>query len=138
MKRMIEFIIYYTGAVLITIAIYEVINGEKFIYFHTIFEIFGASIAITVGVGLRNKLIEIRNFILEYIVDFSYTIIVVLIFGLIFNWYKTFPVWFLIVLIIVVDIFSCVIVFNKMQKDIEEINKLLKKRREKTMEKILE
>jgi hypothetical protein len=131
MKRIIEFIIYYTGAVLMIVAVYEVINGEKFIYFNTIFEIFGACIAITLGVYFRNKIIEIRNFILEYIVDFSYTILVVLLFGLVFNWYDTLPVWFLIVLIIVVDIFSIIIVFNKMHKDIEEINKLLKKRREK-------
>jgi len=129
MKRIIVNILYVTGTVLVILAIYLTIIGKETILVNNIFEILGASILINVGITLRFR-IEIRNFILENIVNLSYIIIVLLAFRAIFNWYNL-PVWFFILLAFIIYILSIVLLFLQLFKNKKEINELLKKRREK-------
>jgi hypothetical protein len=125
---------FTTGCALVILAIYKGIAGETSISVNHIFEIFVANILIDAGIAIRYYKIEIRNFILEHIIYVGYAILVLLIFGGIFNWYRTLPVWFFIVMTVVIDILSIIASNRKTQKDVNEINELLKKRREKNTE----
>ena len=132
MKKIIVNILYVTGAVLVVFAIYLTIIGKETILVNSIFEILGASILINVGITLRYR-IEIRNFILENIVNLSYIIVVLLAFRAIFKW-NNLPVWFFILLAFIIYILSIVLLYYQVFRNKEEINKLLKKRRERTLE----
>ena len=132
MKKIIVNILYVTGAVLVVFAIYLTIIGKETILVNNIFEILGASILINVGITLRYR-IEIRNFILENIVNLSYIIVVLLAFRAIFKW-NNLPIWFFILLAFIIYILSIVLLYYQVFRNKEEINKLLKKRRERTLE----
>jgi hypothetical protein len=119
---------FYTGTALVILAVYNVIVGEDYLFVNHILEIFGASILIGVGITIRYKF-EIRNVILEHIINVGYAIFVILAFRIIFKWH-TLPVWLLIITVVVVHIFLSITTIKKMHKDTDEINELLKKRRE--------
>jgi len=132
MKKIIVNIFYVTGALLVVLAIYLAIIGKETILVNNIFEILGASILINVGITLRYR-IEIRNLILEHIVNLSYIIIVLLAFRAIFKWYNL-PIWFFILLGFIIYILSIVLIYIQDFKNKKEINELLKKRREKNID----
>jgi len=121
---------FTTGTSLVILAIYLSITNQGFISNETVFEIFGANIVINFGLYLRFKF-EIRNAILEFLVNVSYIIIVLLVFGNIFDWYSAVPVWFLSIMAVVIYIFAVIITIVKIQKDAKEINELLRKRKKK-------
>ena len=128
MKQMITRILFTTGAALVILAVFMKIIGEEYLFICHIFEILGANILINVGLYFRHKF-EIRTVILEFIVDVSYIISVLLVFGKIFNWYPAFPVWYLVIMAVVIYISVIVISVVKIRKDTKEITELLKKRR---------
>jgi hypothetical protein len=120
---------FYTGTALVILAIYKLITGGDYLFVNHILEIFGASILIGVGITIRYRF-EIRNVILEHTINVGYAIFVILAFRAIFKWY-TLPVWLLILTVFAVHIFLSIKTIKKMHKDTDEINELLKKRREK-------
>jgi hypothetical protein len=129
-KNIVTYIMFVTGATLVILALFSMIFGVEIHFVPTVFEIFAANIMIILGLFLRSKF-EIRNIILEYLVDISYTIAVLVVSGLIFNWYSTIPVWLLIVMAVVIYIFATIFTVTKLKKDAEELNQLLQKRNKK-------
>jgi hypothetical protein len=125
---------FHTGAVFVILAIYMVIIGNAVLPVNLVFEIFGASFLIVAGIAIRLYKIEIRNFVLEQIIHICYSFLVIFVFGAVFNWYRILPVWFLIIMMAVIDTLSIIITINKIHKDTDEINELLKKRREENTE----
>jgi len=130
MKQTIVRLFFTTGAALVILAVFFKIIGAEYMNINHIFEILGANIFINFGIYIRRKF-EIRNVILEYIVDISYILLVLLVFGKIFNWYPALPVWYLIVMAVVIYISVIATTAVKIRKDTKEINDLLKKREEK-------
>jgi hypothetical protein len=130
MKRTIENIMTTTGAVLILLAFFAEIFGAKFIYTRTFFEILGANTLIHLGLLLTQKY-ESRYVILEFLLDITYTIAVLIVFGLIFNWYANMPVWVLLVMAVVIYIFGFLINTMRTREDAKEMDDLLQKRKKK-------
>lgn len=67
--------------------------------------------------------------ILEYMLDIGYMEALVIIFGAIFNWYDSTPIW---VLAIMTTIIYIVVVFLNMvqiREEVKKINELLQKRK---------
>jgi len=129
-KSIINYIMFVTGAALIILAVFSLLFKVEISFVPTIFEIFAANIVIILGLSIRMKF-EIRNLILEYLVDISYIIAVLIVFGLIFNWYSAIPVWLIVAMAVVIYIFAMIFTVTKLKKDAEELNKLLYKHREK-------
>jgi hypothetical protein len=125
-KNIINYIMFVTGAALVILAVFSLLFNVEIGFVPTIFEIFAANIVIILGLFLRMK-IEIRNLILEYLIDISYIIAVLVVFGLIFDWYSAIPVWLLVVMAMVIYLFATIFTVTKIRKDAEELNKLLKK-----------
>jgi peptidoglycan/LPS O-acetylase OafA/YrhL len=129
-KSIITNIMFITGAALVILAVFSALFNVEINYVPVVFEIFAANIFITLGLFLRWKF-EIRNIILEYLVDISYTIVVLVVFGLIFDWYSAIPVWLLVAMAVLIYVFAMIISVTKINKDAKELNKLLQKRQKK-------
>lgn len=129
-KKIVNIIMFVTGTVLVILSIFSLLFGVEIPFVPTIFEILAANTIIVLGLFLRAKF-EIRNTILEYLADVSYTIAVLVVFGLIFNWYHAVPLWLLLAMAVVVYAFAMIFTVSKLKKDAEELNELLHKRREK-------
>jgi len=129
-KKIINIIMFVTGTVLVILSVFSLAFCVEIPFVPTIFEIFAANIVIVLGLFLRGRF-EIRNIILEYLVDISYIIAVLVVFGLIFNWYHAIPIWLLIAMAFVVYTFVMIFTVSKLKKDVEELNELLHKHQEK-------
>jgi len=130
LKNIINYIMFVTGAALVILAVFSLLFNVEISFVPAIFEIFAANIVIILGLFLRMKF-EIRNLILEYLVDISYIIAVLIIFGLIFDWYSAIPVWLIVAMAVVIYIFAMIFTVTKIKNDAKELNKLLLKHREK-------
>jgi len=125
-KDIIKYVMFVTGSVLVILALFSLLFNVEMTFVPTIFEIFAANIVIILGLFLRWKF-EIRIIILEYLVDISYIIAVLIVFGLIFDWYSAVPIWLLVVMAVVIYFFAMIITVTKLKKDADELNDLLKK-----------
>ena len=131
-KKIINDIMFVTGMALVILTVFSLLFSVEISFVPTIFEVFAANIVIILGLYLRGKF-EIRNIVLEYLVDISYIVAVLVVFGLIFNWYHAVPVWLLLAMAVVIYIFAMIFTATKIKKDAEELNKLLQKRQEKKL-----
>jgi hypothetical protein len=128
-KKVINDIMFVTGAALVILTLFSLLLDVEIGFVPTVFQIFAANIVIILGLFLRGKF-EIRNIILEYLIDISWIIAVLIVFGLIFDWYSAIPVWLLVVMAVVIYIFAMIFTVTKIKKDAEELNKLLRARTE--------
>jgi len=121
---------FVTGAALVILTVFSLFFNVEIGFVPTVFEIFAADIVIILGLFLRGKF-EIRNLILEYLIDISFIIAVLVVFGLIFDWYSAIPAWLLVVMAVVIYLFAMIFSVTKIKKDAEELNKLLEKHQKK-------
>ena len=131
MKKLVMNIMFTTGSSLVILAVFFLVFDIGTILVPTVFQIFGANIVINCGLFLMWKKVEIRYVLLEYLLDVGYIIIVLVVFGMIFDWYSAISVWVLAVMAVVIYILAITISINKIRRDTREINKLLQKRKEK-------
>ena len=129
-KTIINFIMFVTGAALVILALFSLLFKVEINFVPTIFEIFAANIVIILGLFLRMKF-EIRSIILEYLIDISYIIAVLIIFGFLFNWFSAIPIWLLVAMAVIIYIFATIITVTMIRNDAKELNKLLQKHHEK-------
>jgi len=129
MRKIVVNTMFTTGTAFVILAVFFVIFDLKFILVPTVFQIFTANIVINAGLLLISKF-ESRYAIVEYFLDISYIIAVLVVFA-IFDWYSAVPVWVLVVMAIVIYLFAIIISMNKLRNDTKKINELLQKRREK-------
>jgi len=129
-KKIIINIMITTCMALILLAFFAVITGGKSIYVETFFQILGANIIIHLGLILTKKF-ESTFAILEFLLDFSYMIIVLVVFAVIFDWFSSIPVWYFVIMTVVIYIFGVFINIVRTKKEADELNRLLQKRKEK-------
>jgi uncharacterized membrane protein len=130
MKQTIVITLFTTGVSIVLSTVFLAVMGMYAVPIHTVFEVFGANIVINMGLLLTRK-IECRSLILEYVIDISYIIAVLVLFGALFGWYSAVPVYALVVMAVIVYILTLIFSAAKIKKDTDKINTLLRKRREK-------
>jgi len=126
MRRTIVNTILTTGISIIGLTLYFAATHKSTVLIHTILELFGANIIIHICLHIRDKF-EIFNVILEHIIEISYTLVILVVFGILFNWFSSVPVWILILSGIIIYIITAVLTISKINKDTNEINELLQK-----------
>jgi hypothetical protein len=129
-KTIINFIMFVTGTAVVILALFSLLFKVEINFVPTVFQILAANTLIILGLFIRMKF-EIRSIILEYLIDISYIIGVLIVFGLIFNWYSAIPIGLLVVMAVVIYIFATIITVTMMKNDAKELNKLLQKHQEK-------
>jgi len=121
-------ILVTTGAAVVLLSVFGVSVGYKYLFHRTILEILGANVIINLGHLLIRKF-ESPYIILEYLLDIIYITVVLITFGIIFGWFLTMPVWYLIVMAVVVYAFTVFANIIRNRKDVKELNELLQKRK---------
>jgi cadmium resistance protein CadD (predicted permease) len=103
--------------------------GERNIQVSVFLQIFAVNTLICVGLHFTHKL-ETKYAILEFLIDTSFTIIVLLVFSAIFGWFSTRE-WIIVVMGIMAYLFGLLTNIFRTRQDAKEINELLQKRKEK-------
>ena len=120
-----------TGAALVLLTIFvRIVIPSGTILLNTVFEILVANIVINLGLILTRKF-ENSYAVLEFLLDVSYIVAVLVVSGVIFGWYSTVTVWYLAVMAVVIYAFAVLTSIVRTRKNIKEINELLRKRKEK-------
>jgi len=129
-KRIILYIFASTGAVLFLLAVFIMFKGDKYINASTILEITSANIVISIGLSLTHK-IELRHTIFEFLLDIGFMITVIILSGILFDWYSRIPPLIPFAIVIMVYILFYLLDIIRVRRDIKEINNLLQKLKEK-------
>lgn len=130
LNTLFVYIMFATGCSTAILSIIFVIFDIKNINTYIFFQVVGVNFVIVTGIFLLHKF-ECRNIIMEYVRDISYAIIVLVIFGIIFNWFIVIPVWVFIVTAVINYTIAIITSIIKIHKDANEMNELIKKRKEK-------
>jgi len=130
LKRIILYVFASTGAVLFLLAAFIMFKDNKSIKADTVLEIIGSNIVITIGLFLTHK-IELRFSILEYLLDIIFMTTVIAVSGILFSWYSHISAWVPPVIVVVTYIIFNLLDIVRVNKDIKDINKLLKKLEDK-------
>lgn len=101
--------------------------GGCALFFSTIFQALGANIIIHAGLFVIGR-IESNSILIETILDIGFVTVVVLLFGVVFNWYASLPIWILITMSVAVYFSSVSMKIFRANKEIDEINHLLQLR----------
>lgn len=125
MKKITVHILCCTGITLIILAVIATFLGARFLFISSVFESFLANIIIHAGLLLIHRF-ESQYALLEYTLDISYTVAVVLVSGAVFDWYRSTPIWMLVVMSVIIYLIGMLLGIFHMRKEIEEINHLLK------------
>lgn len=127
MKKTITNILSTTSMSIILLAIIGIFSGAHFLPVNGFFQILAANTVIHVGYLLTQKF-ESEYAVLEATVDIVYTIIVLIFFGILFDW---LPIWILIIMAVVIYVVGLLLDLFRMHDDINTINRLLQKRNNK-------
>jgi len=130
LKRIITYIFASMGAVLFLLTIFVMFKENKFISASTVLEITAANIVITTGLFFTHK-IEFRYAFFEFLLDIGLMEAVIVVSGLIFNWYSLIAAWVPVVIVLLVYILFYLLDIIRVRRDIKEINNLLQKLKEK-------
>jgi hypothetical protein len=129
-KKRITYTMFTTGASLVILALFAIAFDVEIPFNHAVIQIFAANIVINLGLFFLSKF-EIRYLLLEYLIDVSYIVAVLIAFGLLFDWLSMVPVLLLVVMAVVIYIFAMIIEVSRISKNTKEINELLQKRKKK-------
>lgn len=119
-----------TGISLILLSIIALLFQAKCIYLETVFQVLGANLVVHLGLSVLHNL-ELKYSVIENFFHFVLIIFVLIIFGLIFNWFIYTPIRILVIMGFVIYIISCILNLFCMKWEAQEINALIKKRKRK-------
>ncbi len=127
MKKTVANIMATTGITLVVLALIGFLYGARFLFISSVFQSLGANMVIHLGFIITRRF-ESKYAIVEALLDITYTIVVLIISGAVFNWYTSTPIWILVIMAVFIYFFGCMIETVHMREDVKRINKLLQKR----------
>lgn len=127
MKRFVVSLMATTGISIVILALIGAFSGARFLYIDSVFQAFGANIIIHLGLLVTNKF-DSKYLVLESLLDISYTIGILLVFGYAFNWYPYTPAWMLVLMAVSVYLIGCAISIFRLREDVRIVNELLQNR----------
>jgi len=130
MKRIITNIMATTGISIVALSVIVrlLLPGYDLFFTFVVLQTFGANVVIHLGILFVQRL-EVKYVALEVFLDIVYTSIVLIGFGLAFDWFEITPVWLLILMAVVVNLIALFLNMIRVKKDASTINELIKKRK---------
>lgn len=128
MKKISVNILCSTAITLLILAILGAASGAQFLLINSVFQSFIVNIVIHTGLLFTHRF-ESRYAILEFMLDIGYMEVVVIIFGAVFHWYGSTPIWVLAIMTVIIYIAGVFLNMVQMRQEVEEINELLQKRK---------
>ena len=136
MKNLIADIFTTTGISLVVLSIFVrfLIPGYDLFFSTIVFQTFGANIVIHLGLLVTRKF-ESTYLAVEVFLDILYTTAVLAVFGWIFGWFRVVSLWVLVVIAVLIHVLALLINMARMRETANDINKLLKSRKNKQSKK---
>lgn len=127
MKKFVINVLATTGLSLILLSVIALFYQAEYLCLQTVFQVFGANAVLHFGFLLLRKL-EMKQLLVETFSGIAMIIILLILCGLLFDWFSSTPAWLLIPMGFVIYIVSAVLDLISMRQDAREINMLIKKR----------
>lgn len=127
MKKISVNILCSTGLTLILLAIVGIVFNARFLCIESVFQAFLANVIIHIGLLFTRKF-ECSYAVFEFALDVGYITSVVLIFGALFDWYASVPIWALVIITAAAYFISVLLSLVRTRGEVNEINELLKRR----------
>lgn len=127
MKKFIVNIFATTGISLLLLSIIALFFHATCIYLQTVFQVLGINIIVHFGLFFLSKL-EVKYTMIETALDIGLIISVLSVFGSIFHWFISTPVWIVVIMGFLIYIVSAILNLLCMKQEAQEINALIKKR----------
>lgn len=124
MKKGIVNIFATTGISLILLSIIATLYSAEFLCVKTVFQVFWVNV-VTHFILLLMYKIEIKYFSIEVAIEIVLTVALSLLFGAIFNWYTSTPLFVLVSMSIAIYVISIVLNILHMKQEADEINSLI-------------
>lgn len=130
MKKFAINVLTTTGLSLVLLSGIALFFQAECIFLQTVFQIFGVNIVFHAGFLLTGKL-EMRWPFAELFLNIAMIILLLLFFGSLFDWFSSTPVWILIPMGLVIYLISAMLQLFRMRQDAQEINTLIRERKER-------
>ena len=124
MKKGVIHFFATTGISLVLMAIIATLYSAEFLCVKTVFKVFLVNVVAHLILLLMYK-IEIKYFAVEVAVEIVLTVALSLLFGAIFNWYISTPLFVLVLMSIAIYMISIILNILHMKREADEINKLI-------------
>lgn len=130
MKKFLVNVFATTGISLLLLSIIALCFKAECLYLRTVFQVLGVNFVIHLELFLMQK-IQMQYFMLEAVLEVSLIAGALIIFGAIFDWFTSTPIWILVIMGIVMYIVSLSLDLLRMRQEAQEINALIKNRNRK-------
>lgn len=130
MRKFMVNIFATTGISLLLLSITALFFHAQCIYLQTVFQVLGTNIMVHFGLFFLNKL-EVKYAVFEIFLNITLILVMLLLFGSVFHWFTSTPLWVLMIMGFVIYIVSIILNLLCMQQEAQEINALIKKRNSK-------
>ncbi|MCI8668511.1 MAG: DUF3021 family protein [Lachnospiraceae bacterium] len=124
MKRGFINIFATTGLSLILLSIIATFYTAEFLFVKTVFQVFLLNVVVHLVLLLMYK-IEIKYLVVEIALEIILTVAISLLFGAIFDWYTSTPLFVLVVMSITIYMISIILNILHMKQEADEINELI-------------
>lgn len=127
MKKNIVNILATTGISLLLLSVAALLFHASCIYLETVFQAFGVNIITHLGIMCIKK-IEIRNIFIEMVLEITFIVCELLVFGRLFHWFTSLSFLLLICMGVAIYIISLFLNLLQMKQEAKEVNLLIKNR----------
>ena len=127
MKRFAVNVLATTGISLSILSIVALCYNAEYLYIKTVFQVLGANLAVHLFLLLLHQF-ELKYPIFEMILEVLIIIVTLNVFGAIFQWFTSTPIWVLIIMGVVIYVVSLILNAMTMKQEAQKINTLIKKR----------
>ncbi len=127
MKKNIVNILATTGISLLLLSVVALSFHASCIYLETVFQVFGINTITHLGI-LCIKKIELRNIFIEMVLEITFIVCELLVFGRLFHWFTSLSFLLLVCMGVVIYIISLFLNLLQMKQEANEINLLIKNR----------
>lgn len=118
-----------TGMTLVTLALIGSLSGAAWISIGSVYQCLGANLMVHLGLSLMRH-IECKHILSEALLDIGYVSAVLIVFGAVFGWYSSTPIWVLILMAVLIYLAAVSVRAIKVGQEIRDINEMLKARDE--------
>lgn len=130
MRKFMVNIFATSGISFLLLSIIALFYQAKCIYVETVFQVMGANIVVHLGLFVLSKL-ELKYASMTMILHLALIIIMMVVFGSIFQWFTSTPMWVLVIMGFLIYLISAILNLFYMKQEAQEINLLIKKRNSK-------
>lgn len=127
MKKNVVNILATTGISLLLLSVVALSFHASCIYLETVFQAFAVNIITHLGIMCIKKM-EFKNIYTEVILEITFIVCELLVFGQLFHWFTSLSFLLLVCMGIVIYIISLFLNLLQMKQEAREINLLIKNR----------